>query len=693
MPDFVVNVYGSRYKITAPDEGQASTAALKLQQEFAQANPRAVGEYMRTVPEDQREQPSDMAARSPLGNLPQSRAQSIGQGAADIGGMGFADELGAAAGSVISGDPYSDVLNEMRSQGAGAQEQNPGSYLTGQVGGGLAQAVAGGVPALLRGGTSLLGRVLAGSGVGGVSGAVHGAGTGTDTQSRLKNALIEGGTGLAVGAALPAIGAGAANLYRAGADALGRRGMPAPTDIMRLVSQYVGDVPTARQNIAQAGPDAMIADAGPGARDFLDATIQRGGPGADVARNAIDQRATAAGQRITGALDQSLGQPEGVTAAQTAIREGSAGARGNAYDAAYSLPIDYASPQGQALEAMIRNRVPHSAIQIANNLMRINGEQSQQILARVDDAGNAVFERMPDVRQIDYITRALNHAAESGEGQGALGAQTPLGRAYQNLSRDIRNNLRTAVPEYGTALETAADPIRRSQAVRFGSRLLSGNMTRDEVAAFADGITGPERQAILQGVRSNLDDAMARVERTLQDPNVDARESIAALKKLSSRSNRTKLATVMGDQEADTLFQQIDEAAHAFELRASTAGNSATARRQNIFGTVDRLTAPGPLRTLASGKPLNATQRMIQAMTGQTEEALQGRQDAIYSGAANLMTQPATPQLLGQIGGFGQRDLASQLIQGRIENALIGAVRPGTALAGPTVQQRLDRRR
>jgi hypothetical protein len=179
---------------------------------------------------DQREQPSDMASRSPLGNLPQTKAQSAGQGAADIGGMGFADELAAPIGAMISGDPYSDVLNEMRSQGAGAQEQNPGSYLTGQVGGGIAQAVAGGLPALLRGGQTMLGRVLAGMGVGGASGATHGAGTGTDTQSRLKNAAIEGGIGTAVGGALPAIGAGAANLYRAGADALGRRGMPAPTE-------------------------------------------------------------------------------------------------------------------------------------------------------------------------------------------------------------------------------------------------------------------------------------------------------------------------------------------------------------------------------------------------------------------------------------------------------------------------------
>ncbi len=50
--------------------------------------------------------------------------------------------------------------------------------------------------------------------------------------------------------------------------------------------------------------------------------------------------------------------------------------------------------------------------------MQLEGNQSQQILARVGDDGAVTFERLPDVRQIDYITRALRQAAESGEGQG-----------------------------------------------------------------------------------------------------------------------------------------------------------------------------------------------------------------------------------------------------------------------------------
>lgn len=623
-----------------------------------------------------------------------SQGDAYGLGAADIGGMGFADELAAPIGAMISGDPREKVLQEMRDQSAGAQEQHPKSFLTGQVGGGVAQAVAGGLPQLLRGGGTLLGKTLAGSLMGGTSGAIHGAGSGEDAKSRVINALMEGGVGTAVGGALPAIGAGASNLYAAGRDALVRRGMPAPMEIMRLLAQAIPDVPAAHANVAAAGSDAMMADAGPNARAILDTSIQRGGVGGQQTRQAIEDRATAAGGRITTALDQTMGAPQGVEATRTAIREGSAGARGTAYDAAYSAPIDYASQHGQTLENLIRRRVPGPIIQQANRLMQLEGSESRQIMADIADDGTVTFRQMPDVRQIDYITRALNQAAESGEGAGALGGQTTLGRAYQGLSRDIRNNLRSAVPEYGQALETAADPIRRSQAVEFGSRLLNPSTTRDAVAEFSDGITGPERQALLQGVRSNIDDAIANVQRTLTDPNVDAREAIKTLKTLSSRANREKVATAIGDPQAvEALFRQLDEATAAFDLRAGVADNSRTYARQTVDRRVREMTQPGPVGQALEGKPLNAMKSIVQMLTGRTPERLAGREDALYGQLSEMLTRRATPELLGSIEQMGQRDQGTRLMQDRIIQALMGGVRPGSALAGSTAQRQLGPRR
>lgn len=632
------------------------------------------------------EQPAELPPLVPKVSQP----NAYGLGAADIGGMGFADELAAPIGALISGDPQEQVLEMMRAQAEGAQEQHPNSFLTGQVGGGVAQAAAGGLPAILRGGSSLLGKTLAGMGIGGTAGATHGAGTGTDAQSRVVNALVEGGIGATTGGILPVVGTGAANLYSAGRDALVKSGMPAPMEIMRLLAQAIPDAGVAKQNIAAAGPDAMLADAGPNARAILDESIQHGGAAGEATRRAIEARASRAGETVNTALDSAMGAPQGVEATRTAIREGTATARDTAYKAAYSAPIDYASPDGQVIESIVKTRVPKSAIDAANELMRTEGAQSKQILAQVADDGTVTFETLPDVKQLDYITRGLNEVADKAHGEGKLGGTTARGRAYESLSKEIRNKLKAVVPEYGTALETAADPIRRSKAVKFGSTVLSPSTTRDDVAEFADGITGPERKAALQGIRSHIDDTIANVTRTLQDPNTDAREAIKALKDLSSRAARAKIATIIDDpQVVDDLFKQLDQASSAFDLRAATTENSKTHVRKVINKRISDMSEPGPIGTALEGSPFPATKKIIQALTGRTPERRMAMDDATHSKLSELLTRQATPDLIGSLEKMGTRDEGTRLMQERIIRALTGGVGPSGQLTGSRGRERL----
>lgn len=701
MPTFqITGPDGKKYRVTG-DNADGALAALQEQLGDTQAAaPATIDPKTMQPPGVPAFVPPGVEGYDPkTGNVaPQvSQGDAYGLGAADIGGMGFADELAAPIGALISGDPREKVLQEMRAQSAGAQEQHPKSFLTGQIGGGVAQAVAGGVPQLLRGGGTLLGKMLAGSLMGGTSGAIHGAGSGTDAKSRIINALIEGGVGTAAGAALPAIGVGASNLYAAGRDALVRRGMPAPMEIMRLLAQAVPDLSAARSNIAAAGPDAMVADAGPNARAILDTSIQRGGAGGQAARGMIEDRATRAGADVNSALDSAMGQPQGIKATQTAIREGSAGARHAAYDGpngAYSKSIDYSHPKAMEIENIVKTRVPKSAIDEANALMRAEGVKSKQINAIIDDAGDVTFEVQPDVRQLDYITRGLNEVADQADAQGKLGGTTAKGRAYGNLSKEIRSKLKDLVPEYGVALDTAADPIRRSKAVKFGSTALSPSTTRDEVAEFVDGITKPERAAALQGIRSHIDDTIANVTRTVQDPNTDAREAVKALKDLSSRASREKITAIVDDPKvADELFKKLDEAASAFDLRAATTENSKTYARQTVDRRVREMTQPGPVGQALEGKPLNAVKSIVQMLTGRTPERLAGKEDALYKQLSEVLTSRATPEMLGSIEQVGKRDVGTKLIQDRIIQALMGGVRPGSALAGSTGQRQLGPRR
>lgn len=675
---------GKKYRVTGDDPAGAVNALKRMlgADTAASVNPDT-------------NQPGDVPAYVPPGVEgydPKSgevqqygKGGSAAMGAADMTSFGFGDEAAAGLGTLIDklpggkGAGYDQNLAEIRGNQDQAQRDNPKSYLGGQIAGGVAQGLVAG-PAVMANAPTVAGRALGGAITGGLMGGAYGAGSGTDLESRATEALKSGGIGAAVGGAFPVLAKGISSGYSAIADALANRsaakagGMsPEAARMLQATLDADGTLgPTGQANMAAAGRDAMLADAGPNAKAILDTAIQRGGPGGTAAREAIANRTSSSADAISQALDTHLGAPQGIDAAQTAIRQGTASARGAAYDKAYNSAIDYAAPEGRAIEDMVKTRVPQSAIAAANDLMRTEGNASKQILAHVADDGSVTFERMPDVRQLDYITRGLNEVADQADGAGKLGGTTAKGRAYSDLSREIRDNLRTAVPEYGQALETAADPIRRSKAVELGSKLLSPSMTRDQVAESVAGMTGPEKDALAQGVRSRLDDLMANVTRTVQDGDTPAREAIKAIKDLSIRANREKLTEAIGPAKADALFAEIDRAAKSFDLRAAVTDNSKTFARQATERQVSEITSPGIVGQLLEGKPLKAGQRVAQALTGQTPERIAAKQGQIYSELANVLTRPNGQAILTALQGLGQSKQGTKLMSDRIARALAG---------------------
>lgn len=606
------------------------------------------------------------------------RAQGIDTGAgytrrlAQGATMGLADEIIAGLTTPLEmirqgtfdpreGYNYAKARENLLLEDSRQQTGLPGAAaeaLGGVATGGLL-AKAGMLPtANLSPGASLGTKIGVGMAEGAGLGGLYGAAEGEGLQGRLTEGAKGAGIGLAAGAALPLVAQGAASGYRAIQNARAGQQVARETGISPDVMRMLGNTLEADgtlsarglSNMAAAGNEAMLADAGPNARAILDTAIQRGGPGAVAAREAIESRVGRSANDIVRTLDENLGAPQGVASSQAAIRQGSAGARQAAYDAAYSQPINYASTAGQTLKNLIKNRVPASAIRAANELMRTEGNASKQILARLKDDGSVVFERLPDVRQIDYITRGLNQVADTANGQGALGGQTPLGRAYQGLSNKIRDTLRQHVPEYDRALNVAADAIKRSKAIEIGSKLFSPSVTRDVAAQMVKGMTAAEKTALATGIRSNIDDAMARVTRTVMDGDTNAREAIKALKDFSSRANKEKLSIAIGPLRAGKIFSDLDKATRSFELRAAVAENSKTYARLATDRRIKEITQPGPVGQFLQGKPLNAGKRTAQVLTGKTPERIVAQEDAMYSQIAKLLT--------------GSRDDAFELFQG-----------------------------
>ena len=532
--------------------------------------------------------------------------------------------------------------------------QRPGQAAALEIGGALAAtpALIAAAPAalapLVTGATSLGGKMLRGAGLGAGAGTLEGAVSGYgrgEGEGRLAEAgtgaALGGGLGFAIGGALPGVSAA----IRAGFENIKGRSVGQIAKTLGISTDAAKVVRTALENddlaaatvaLERAGSSSMLADAGPATQRLLDVSVTSGGAAPKVAGEAVTARAEQAGARMTTVLDDLLGAPEGVATAQRSIRQGTQEARNRAYRVAYAQPINYSAGRGRYLENLLK-RVPQSAINRANELMRLEGVESAQILAEVAESGAVSFKRLPDVRQLDYITRAMGDVAEQQNALGKLGGTTQLGRATANLQRDIRKVLKAEVPQYGAALDVAADAISRTRAVEAGADILKAGTTREAVVDALKGASRAERDAAKAGLRSAIDDTLARVNAVASDPNIEIREFQKLANNLRSRSMKDKMSILLGKAETDRLYKELDENVVSLELRAAIARNSATQQRQAIQGAVEDITAPGALSTLMAGEPINATKNVVQIVTGTTPEARTLRQMGIYDEIANTL--------------------------------------------------------
>jgi PHD/YefM family antitoxin component YafN of YafNO toxin-antitoxin module len=400
----------------------------------------------------------------------------------------------------------------------------------------------------------------------------------------------------------------------------------------------VGGPDEAIAALQRAGDRAMLADAGPAAQTLLDAASTSGPRAAQMVVGAVRDRTEAETPRLVRMFDNVLGAAKGERELIDAARRQTAAPRSAAYDAAYATPIDYSAGQGRSLEAL-QGGVPERAVMEANALMRVRGEQSRQIIARVGNDGGVTFDEMPDVRQWHYIAQALDGMAETSDFQGALGGQTPMGSGLQGLSRNIRDRLKAISPAFAEASRQAADTIQQQKNIELGFDLLQDRVRREDVARQIAGQQGGNVSGVREGLRSFLDEQMGRVRRTITNPDAETESAIQALRLFSSPNNQTKLRMVLGQDEAQRLIDEVDSMTTSFELRAAVARNSQTAIRQATQEGINEAAASGPLRTLMAGEPINAAKLLTQAITGEGPEAVALRRQGLYEEIAETLTQ------------------------------------------------------
>tara|TARA_R110001599_G_scaffold348160_1_gene575128 strand:- start:41 stop:2389 length:2349 start_codon:yes stop_codon:yes gene_type:complete len=547
-----------------------------------------------------------------------------------------------------------DAAEAMRYSAKAIEDRKPGQSMALQAGGALAAtpAIIAATPAAVTGyvasGLTLLrqmGRAaLAGTLFGTVEGAVSGYGRGEGDErieTAKSDALIGGGVGGVTAGVFPA---GSAIISSAWSNIKGRSvkeisnklGISIPSAKVIRVALENDDLPAAQAALDRAGSSSMLADAGPSTGGLLDVSVTSGGKSPRFVREAVESRAEKAGEDMTTVLDNLLGKPKGASTTQKGIRLETVVDRDKIYREAYSKPIDYSGSGGKNIQNFF-NRIPSSAIKAANDLMKLEGKESLQILAEIAENGKVTFTRLPDVRQLDYITRALNQVGDQQNATGKLGGSTPVGRATKNLSRSIRNALRKEVPEYADALDKAADTIQRIEAVEAGYSILNSGTTRETVRDAITNLSPVQLKEARQGLRSAIDDTLAKVNAVASDANVEIREFQKLANNLRSRASREKISLLIGEKNASNLYKKLDQAVVTLELRATIARNSATQQRTAITGKVDDITGPNIIDKVLSGEPINAGKRIVQVISGNTPEAITLRKMGIYDEIAGVL--------------------------------------------------------
>ena len=604
-------------------------------------------------------------------------ARAAGQGFT----RGWADEGEAAIRSFFGGNDYTSEQKRISDKVKRFADESIIAAATSET---LAAIIPEAVLAIVTKGKSLPRNTAAKEAIiSGTDNFVYGAGS-SDPDERVKGAVLGGGIGVVAPTLTRPMVRALSGTIKAGKRAADRTGVTGAVNSIRGKVNAPMNEMTKKIN-ALSGPGrkllmetlradkmpgvtglenpsrySMPMDVGPASRKQVDLAVQASPLAASVVRGNVGKRVTDTTNDLTNEMDRSMGKP-GQSQSKDLVDPRDPDPIGSMYKRAYDEPIDYASADGAELEKIILTRMPPEALKKANELMRIKGITSRQIAANIAEDGTVTFRRLPDVTQIDYMTRALNLMSESGEGAGVMGGQTALGSAYQSLSREVRNLTKKLVPKYGNALNAAADKITAKKAKEVGYMIVTNSKTREEFAGLLEGMGKAEKRKVVEGFRQNIDDVQATVKTALTDPNLDAREALQLIKNLSSRNSREKMEMLFGPDEAKRLTDKLDESYNAFSAQASYSGNSETMARLRGELAVDEA-KESIVNSFRRGEPLNAGKKTWQNLTGATDADQRARSDRLYTEVATFLTNPAGKNSSLLIDRMEQIGLAEDMI-------------------------------
>ena len=449
-----------------------------------------------------------------------SETESAGAGFVDGLTLGFGDEIygGIKSGGGLWGD-YAKERDEARAWLAEAKEQNPKSYLAGEVGSAF-------VPGL--GAANLVGRGarLAGKGVDVGSDLVKAAGSGAletglatvgaseslDDLSAVglaANAGIGAGAGAGINAVLGIGGKGLGKLANGFGPAFSgqtARGTQKVTQALR--DDGFDTVESVRARAAELGDEALVADLGANTQSTLATYGNRQGPGRQQMVETLQARNDGASGRVQNAIDDTI-EMNSKTGKQnlTDIEKAAKEKAQPLYEKAYATPITDVSPE---LAKLITDPLMKSAIKEARKSFPgkgVNVRFLHEMLKSVGDEIGKAGRKGAGSRANDLIglkdklkAEIERIAPEFAEAQKIWAGKKSFGRALEAGQKAVGKNTRVAnkVDEFRALSDADQDAFRMGVADELSARLERIRDTaQGEAGAVANKVVGSDAERML----------------------------------------------------------------------------------------------------------------------------------------------------------------------------------------------------
>ena len=530
-------------------------------------------------------------------------------------------------------------------------------------------------------------RAAQGTAAGGGYGAVYGSGKAEGgLEERLAGAVEPGAVGAVMGAATPIVGA----IARPIIEHLKKR----------LVAKRTGVNPRALDPIQEAleegsrgapggvkepVPETYWADIFPNTRGLLVESLEKLGNFGLKGRARIEARGDAAGPRMTQALDEALGTPEGLETAVARMTAESKPILDRLYGQAEATIIRYDLPNGKKLLNLIKGRrVPKQALTDAQKLLDADDHYSRQGLFKLDADGNVLdLVRVPDVKEVRAIIDGMQQLIE-GQRSDIPGKFKPLGRSLIKVQQDMKEWLGDLVPTYREASAIAEPQFLAKDAIKLGEEAVSVNMSASRFQAGVNALK-KEHPAIedmtapfvRMGMRNRMQDLSERAKNPLaptptQAGNISrgaARDPTAtkAIQDLTSEGLQRKVSLVAEPGKATHLFKEVGTSIEHILTRDTLAEN---VRRQARLSLGDAAENASIIGDIKFGNFGSAGARVMNAY----RKKQQGKQpDETAALVANALVLPANKKAMDQVRGLGRKS----------ERGMVGS-RRAEALGGGT---------